>query len=114
MSVSAFFLPNRQIIQSITKANPGVVTTTQDHGYDDGLFVRLVLAQNFGMQQVNNQVYQITVLSSNSFSIGADTSNFDSFVDSSSSQDPQVIPVGEVADTLEMAVRNSGNITPEI
>lgn len=113
MTISNFFVPNRQTVSNITRANPGVVTTTQDHGYHDGLFVRFYFPVNFGMTQVNGNEYQITVLSPSTFSINADTSNFDVFAINSTTQTPQVIPVGEVANTLISSVLNNDNIIPE-
>lgn len=113
MTISNFFVPNRQTVSNITRANPGVVTTTQDHGYQDGLFVRFYFPVNYGMTQVNGNVYQITVLSPTTFAINADTSNFDVFAVISAVQSPQVIPVGEVANTLNSAVDNNNNIIPE-
>jgi hypothetical protein len=99
-----------RIISTISKANPGVVTTTQAHGYLDNLFVRIVLPGNFGMNQVNGQVYRITVLSDTTFSLNSDTSKFDSYSVITTSQSPQVIPVGETADTL--ANREENTLTP--
>lgn len=114
MTISNFFVPNRQTVSNITRANPGVVTTTQDHGYQDGLFVRFYFPIRFGMTQVNQNVYQITVLSHTTFSINADTTNFDTFAVLGTSQSPQVIPVGEVANTLSESVKNNQNIIPEL
>ncbi len=113
MSIFTYFVPNRQQVASITRANPGVVTTTQDHGYLTGLSVRFFFPLNFGMMQLDDRVCEITVLSSNSFSIDVDTTNFDSFSPLPTSQAPEVIPVGEDAFMLTMAVRNNQNIIPE-
>lgn len=113
MTIANFFVPNRQTVSNITRTNPGVVTTTQNHGYDSGLFVRFYFPTNFGMTQVNGNTYQIAVLSPTTFSINADTSNFDAFAVNSTSQSPQVIPVGEVATTLSESVVNNRNIIPE-
>jgi hypothetical protein len=113
-SIANFFVPNRQQISAITRANPGVVTTTQAHGYATGLFVRFYFPINFGMMQVNGNVYQITVLSPTTFAIDADTTNFDTFAITSTVQVPEVIPVGEVSNILSMAVDNNNNIIPEI
>lgn len=113
MTVSGFFLPNRQIISSITRSNPGVVTTTQAHGYHDGLFVRFFFPENVGMMQLEDEVVLITVLSPTSFAIDVDTANFDVFTTAGVVNPPQVIPVGEVANTLINAVDNSGDIIPE-
>lgn len=113
MTINNFFVPNRQTVTNITRANPGVVTTSLPNGYHNGLFVRFYFPVNEGMMQVNGNVYQITILSPTTFAIDADTTNFDSFVVSGTSQTPQVIPVGEVANTLINSVSNNDNIIPE-
>src|ERR1700704_4063861 len=84
MTVLNFFVPNRNTIASITNANPGVVTTTTDHTYHNGLLVRLVIPLGLGMPEVNGNIYEITVLSNNSFSINVDTTNFEPFKSGSS------------------------------
>ena len=102
MTISTW-APSSQIITNITNANPGVVTTAQPHGYFDNAYIRIDMQPKpslFGMIQVSNQVYLITVLSPTTFSLNADTSNFDVFVARTVPQAPQVIPVGEVAQTL--------------
>lgn len=109
MTISTW-TPLRQEISNITNANPGVVTTVDDHGYLNGLYVRIVLPANFGMQQVNSNIYLITVLSPTTFSIDVDTTTYDAFTLGSSNQVPQVIPVGEVALTLANVERNT--LTP--
>ena len=113
MTIANFFVPNRQTVSDISRTNPGVVTTTQDHGYDSGLFVRFYFPIKFGMTQVNGNIYEITVLSPTTFEIDVDTTNFDTFAVISSSQSPQVIPVGEVARTLSESIVNNRNIIPE-
>jgi hypothetical protein len=114
MTIANFFVPNRQTVSDISRTNPGVVTTTQNHGYDSGLFVRFYFPVNFGMTQVNGKIYEITVLSPTTFEIDVDTTNFDTFAILSPAQTPQVIPVGEVSSTLTMAVDNNENIIPEL
>lgn len=113
MSFSNNFIPNSCIIGNITKANPGVVTTTSPNGYSSGLFVRLVFPLNVGMNELNNQVVQITVIDNLNFSIGVNTSNFNSFAPSGSKQLPQVIPVGTDALGILEATTNNNNIIPE-
>lgn len=105
--------PQSRIITNITRANPGVVTTSQPHGYHDGLYVRIDMQPKpslFGMTQVSDQVYLISVVDSTSFSLNSDTSNFDSFTAITDPQAPQAIPVGEVATTLANIERNT--LTP--
>lgn len=115
MSVAIFnnFVPNRQQVSAITQANPGVVTTTEIHGYLSGLFVRFYFPINFGMMQLNGNVYEVTPLTPTTFAINVDTTNFDAFSISSTVQLPEVIPVGEVAETLQNSVYNNRNIIPE-
>lgn len=112
-SIANYFIPNRQQVSDITRANPGVVTTTQDHGYETGLFVRFYFPIDFGMMQVNGNIYEIVVLTPTTFSINADTTNFDAFAILSTSQVPEVIPVAENANKLSEAVVNNRNIIPE-
>jgi hypothetical protein len=105
--------PISYVITNITQANPGVVTTAQPHGYNPGLYVRIDMQPDpalFGMTQVNNNVYLITILSPTTFSLNADTSNFDAFTYTTIPQAAQVIPVGEVALSLLNAEKNT--LTP--
>lgn len=113
MSFQNNFTPGSTTILSITNANPGVVTTASNHGFKEGIYVRLNIPMADGMQQVNGNVYLATILSANSFAIDADTTNYDSFAILTTKQAPQVIPVGEVALTLKNAEQNSRNIIPE-
>lgn len=61
-------------VASATKANPGVVTTTLNHGYATGQVVTFSGCQ--GMTQLNSGSYTITVIDEKSFSIGVDSSGF--------------------------------------
>lgn len=100
------FSPLARIISAITNANPGVVTTTEDHGYLSDIIVRIVLPANFGMSQVNNQLFTITVLSPTTFSIGVDTTHYDTFT-SVSTQSGQVIPIGNLQKGLLEPEKNA-------
>lgn len=114
MSIANQFVPANQPIASITNANPGVVTTSQNHGYATGLLVRLFYPVNFGMPEANGQVFTITVLSPTTFSMGVDTTNFGVFSIPNTKQIPQVIPIAEIASILTEAVVNNQNIIPEL
>jgi hypothetical protein len=59
-------------IQNVTKANPAVVTTTQDNFLTDGLEVTITDAS--GMTQLNGDTYYANVLTSNTFSLYSDPS----------------------------------------
>lgn len=113
MSIANFFVPNRQTVSSITRANPGVVTTTQNNGYLSGLFVRFFFPLDVGMNQLNEKIVKITVISDTEFSIGLDTTNFDAFSAVGTAQVAQVIPVAEAGDSLLQATDNNNNIVPE-
>lgn len=107
------FTPYSKVIISISNTSPAVVTTYGDHGYDDGLVVRLVVPKNCGMQQITGQIFEITKVADDSFSIPVDASNFDSFAYASLDQIAQVVPVGENPFSLTQAEKNAKNITPE-
>lgn len=96
----------RNTVTAITNANPGVVTTASDHGYFTGLIVRFEFFADFGMQQLLGNTYTIIVLTPTTFSINTDTRDFDPFFISSTTQVPQVVAVGEVANTLKNLERN--------
>ncbi len=77
------FQPINRKITAITQANPGVVTTAVNHGYLDGLFVRIFYPPNqlFGMPEIANQAFPIvtTGYAANKFAIAVDTTNFSPF-----------------------------------
>lgn len=98
--------PNYNIVSSITNANPGVVTTASPHGYSSGLIVGFFFPANFGMVELIGKNFTITVLSPTTFSINQDTTLFNAFNNSITTQSPQVFPVGEVASTLKNVERN--------
>lgn len=68
-----------RVIQSITNANPAVVTTTTDHQYIDGMQIRFRIPKGFGMQQIDGVNATVTRLSATTFSVNVDTTNMDSF-----------------------------------
>lgn len=113
MSIFNFFVPNRQEVSDITQANPGVVTTTQDHGYETGYEVRFFFPLDVGMNQLDEKVVTITKIDDTSFSIGVDTTNFDVFSPVGTVQLPQVIPVGSFNNSVLEATENNGNIVPQ-
>lgn len=74
-------------VSSITQADPCVVTTTAAHGFQDGQLVRITdlgsdMPTARGMDQLNNNRYAITVLSTTTFSLQDPVSGED--IDSSS------------------------------
>ena len=79
-------------ITAITRADPGVVTASA-HGFSTGN--RIAFSSVVGMTQVNGNVYTITVIDENSFSI-VDTSSFTAY---SSAGTASLISTLTVADT---------------
>ncbi len=105
------FQPAMRLIAAITNSNPAIVTTTFAHQYLDGLSVRLDLPPAVGMQQANGLIGIVTVLTDTTFSVTIDTTTFEPFAIPMSLPPfidtcAQVVPVGEVAETLRNATRN--------
>lgn len=68
-------------ITSITKANPGVVTTTAAHGLATGDWI---YADIQGMFQLSGRAFRVIVLTTTTFQLeGEDTTAFDTFVSGS-------------------------------
>jgi hypothetical protein len=68
---------NLKTITGISKANPGVVTTSAAHGLSTG---DVVLLQSVGgMTEVNLLYFTATVLTPTTFSIGVDTSGYTTY-----------------------------------
>ncbi len=113
MTINTFFVPSRQTVTAVTNANPAVVTTSQNHGYQTGLIVRFFFPLNVGMNILNEQDFKITVLSPSTFSIPTNSIGFDVFSPVGTKQTPQVIPVGNIALNVLEATENNNNIIPE-
>lgn len=64
-------------ISGITKANPGVITTSAAHGLVTG--DRVMLAGIGGMVELNNREVTVTVINTTQFSWGENTSTFGTF-----------------------------------
>lgn len=104
-------------VLTITQAEQAVITTTfdginpGDHDYSSGLIVRLNVPDGFGMVQANQLQGEITVLSSSTFSMPIDTTNFDAFVvpplhPGYNGTPSTVVPVGEISAILTIATQN--------
>lgn len=105
------FQPAMRLISAITQSNPAVVTTSFAHQYHTGLIVRLKVPVADGMQQIDNQQGTITVLDEVTFAIDIDAALFEPFAipdDPNPHVDTcaQVIPIGEVNETIYYATQN--------
>lgn len=98
------FSPDRIAISDISKANPGVVTTSSNHNLTTGQVVRLNVPLNYGMVELNKLQCSVTVLSNTTFSIqytqvpynqDVDTRTYSTFtVPSNPSFTAEVLPIG--------------------
>jgi hypothetical protein len=57
-------------IENVTKANPGVVTTTQDNFFAEG--AEITITDAAGMTNLNGQSYYANILTSNTFALYSD------------------------------------------
>lgn len=111
------FIPNLMTITSITQANPAVVTVAEPMYLTTGQVVRIVMPLGFGMNQLNKQLVQITVLSPTTFSLqysqanpkNVDSTQFYPFVNANNGQFPQAIPVGSGSTPLTQPFVNVQN-----
>jgi uncharacterized protein (TIGR02217 family) len=65
-------------ISSVTKSNPGVVTTDSPHGFNTGDLIDLKVTN--GMSELDKTRVTISVLSTKSFSIGVNTTHFSTYI----------------------------------
>jgi len=105
------FGPAMRLIAAITTTNPAMVTTTFAHGYVTGTIVRLDIPPACGMQQIDQQTGAIVVTSPTTFAINIDASLYDPFSIPVGTPPwvnicPQVVPIGEVNETLLAALQN--------
>jgi hypothetical protein len=103
LSVYQKFYPSRRTIVNISNANPGVVTTSVDHGLVTGQQVRLNIPDLAGMTELNGTggiypTYTVTVINAYQFSIGVDTTAYTAFYFALPGDVPftpaEMIPVG--------------------
>jgi len=104
------FQPAMRIIDDITQAEQAVVTTSFDHDYETGMIVRIYVPHNYGMFQIDGQDAPITVLTSDTFSIEIDTTDYDSFLAPSTPpylhKTSLCVPIGNINNSYNLAVRN--------
>jgi hypothetical protein len=101
------FQPAMRIIAAITNANPALVTTTFAHNYKTAMIVRLYIPHGFGMTEANELYSDITVISPTAFTINIDTTFFSVFVVASiGNSSANVVPIGELTNTLAAATVN--------
>lgn len=96
------FTPTRYQISDITQANPAVVTITTNPVLTTGQVVRILIPKAYGMQELNNKLVSISVLTSSTYSlqytqipfVNVDSTKFSPFVNVGTGTPPQMIAVG--------------------
>lgn len=97
------FFPQRVLITGITQACPGVVTCASNHNLSNGQIVRLNIPKAYGMQQLNNVLVQVSIISALTFSIQSsqvpnfnniNTTNYQAFVNAGTGTPAAFISVG--------------------
>lgn len=68
-----------QTIESVTNANPCVVTTINNHEYVAGMKVRFLIPTQFGMIQLNVVNVQVIAITADTLTLDLDSNNFDGF-----------------------------------
>lgn len=105
---SPTYEPSMKVISAITQANPCAVTTTTDHLYGTGMYVKFFFpVPIFGMKQINGKQGKITVTGATTFTVDIDSTQFDAFsVPVGNRQYPQCLPTAEENSTLQFATHN--------
>jgi len=90
--------PSQFFISDITLGQTTLITTIVDMNFVIGQLIRIIIPLGYGCIQLNEQIgYVIALPKTNQIEVNIDSSmNIDSFISASLSQQPQIIPVGNV------------------
>ena len=93
------FVPKRRLVSGVTIASKAVVTTTEAHGYETGLLVRLFVPADYGMS-IYQETY-IVVTGDMTFITQLDTTSQRTFIVPAQPYTPaQVVPITGVTDNI--------------
>lgn len=94
------FIPKRRLISDVSREVNAVVTTSEDHGYESGLDVRVIVPLAYGMElQFVSTLIEVT--SSTQFITAIDTRTQEPFVAPTfppAFTDAQVVPISGETD----------------
>lgn len=104
------FKPAMRVIDDIVRGETTTITTTFAHGYITGTIVRIYVPTGFGIPQMDKMQGPIVVTSDTEFIMAINSSDFDPYETPTSfpldRQYSQVVPIGEVNETLLAALKN--------
>jgi len=72
--------PTYQFVTGITRANPSVVTTLDDHDFTPGEIVSFRVSVPYGMVEINNKEVKVISTTSNTLTIDLDTTSYSAFI----------------------------------
>jgi len=106
-------MPSRFVIENVALGPTTTVTTTEDHNYVVGQFVRLIIPPSFGCYQLNEQAgYVLSVPSSTEVELEINSSmNVDAYVASYAATQAQILAVGAIGNGQTNANGRSSNLT---
>jgi hypothetical protein len=92
-----FYSPSRFVISDVTRGQTTIITMSEDTNYVIGQLVRLFIPPAYGIYQLNDrQGYVISIPADDQVELDIDSSKMNAFVSASVSQQPQILPIGDV------------------
>jgi len=92
-----FFKPSRFVITAVVLGETTTITTDEDHNYVIGQECRLLFPQGYGCTQLSEKKgFVISIPSADQVVLTINSQNVNDFVDISSSQQPQILAIGDV------------------
>jgi len=110
-----YYQPSRFVITAITQGGTTLVTTSVSQNFVIGQLVRFIIPQPYGIRQLNEQQgYVISIPSSTQVEVNIDSSLMDPFKSSTFTTQPQILPIGDIANGTQNATgrRNTGTFIP--
>lgn len=73
------YFPGKRRITNITQAASAIVSTSVDHGYSVGQYVRLNVPSYYGMVEMNGLTGKVTAITDGTFTVNIDSTAFTAF-----------------------------------
>lgn len=104
------YYPRVRLIMSITAANPGVITTSVNHGLTAGQLITIKVPTGYGMPEIDGLTAQIASVTATTITTDIDTSGFTAFAYPAAAAYPNdralVVPFGDAGNTFDGATVN--------